>query len=172
MTITVNALWASDSFSVTLWLGREQMDGISEHLLVVSGPRSVLGTPCEPAASSLNTLVPPLVSCCWFLGAPYPGRWGAKFSTVSSFSIRFRHFMCLWVIWAKFPRWCCLPPVVVKVAQSCPTLCDPIVYTVHGILQARILEWIAGPFSRGSSQPRSLVLQADSLPAEPPGKRQ
>ena len=42
----------------------------------------------------------------------------------------------------------------VKVAQSCPTLCDPIDYTVHGILQARILEWVAFPFSRGSSQPR------------------
>ena len=42
----------------------------------------------------------------------------------------------------------------VKVIQSCPTLCDPMVYTVHGILQARILEWVAIPFSRGSSQPR------------------
>ena len=58
----------------------------------------------------------------------------------------------------------------VKVAQSCPTLCDPMDYIVHGILQARILEWVAFPFSRGSSQPRSPALQADSLPAEPPGK--
>ena len=41
-----------------------------------------------------------------------------------------------------------------KVAQSCLTLCDPMDYTVHGILQARILEWVACPFSRGSSQPR------------------
>ena len=41
----------------------------------------------------------------------------------------------------------------VKVTRLCPTLCDPIV-TVHGILQARILEWVAFPFSRGSSQPR------------------
>ena len=40
----------------------------------------------------------------------------------------------------------------VKVAQSCPTLCDHIDYTVHGIFQARILEWVAIPFSRGSSQ--------------------
>ena len=32
--------------------------------------------------------------------------------------------------------------------------CDPMDYTVHGILQARILEWVAFPFSRGSSQPR------------------
>jgi len=42
----------------------------------------------------------------------------------------------------------------VKVAQSCPTLCDPMDYTVHGILQARILGWAAFPFSRGSSQLR------------------
>ena len=42
----------------------------------------------------------------------------------------------------------------VKVAQACPTLCDPMGYTVHGILQVRTLEWIAFPFSRGSSQPR------------------
>ena len=39
----------------------------------------------------------------------------------------------------------------VKVAQSCPTLRDPMDYTVHGILQAKILEWVAFPFSRGSS---------------------
>ena len=44
----------------------------------------------------------------------------------------------------------------VKVARSCTTLCDPMDYTVHGILQARILEWVAFPFSRGSSQPRDL----------------
>ena len=41
-----------------------------------------------------------------------------------------------------------------KVAQLCPTLCDPMDYTVHGILQARILEWVAVPFSRRSSQHR------------------
>ena len=43
----------------------------------------------------------------------------------------------------------------VKVAQSCLTLYDPMDYTVHGILQARILEWVAYPFSSGSSQPRN-----------------
>ena len=41
-----------------------------------------------------------------------------------------------------------LAKLFVKVAQSCPTLCDPMNYTVHGILQARILEWVAFPFSR------------------------
>ena len=42
----------------------------------------------------------------------------------------------------------------VKVAQLCLILCSPIDYTVHGILQARILEWVAFAFSGGSSQPR------------------
>ena len=47
-----------------------------------------------------------------------------------------------------------IPIAKVKVTQSCPTLCHPVDYTVHGVLQARILEWGAFPFSRVSSQPR------------------
>ena len=54
----------------------------------------------------------------------------------------------------------------VLVTQWCPTLCDPRL-SVNGILQARILEWVAIPFSRGSShpgiEPGSLILQTDSL---------
>ena len=46
----------------------------------------------------------------------------------------------------------------VKVAQLCPTLCHPMDCTVHGILQARILEWAAFLFSRGSSEPRDWTL--------------
>jgi len=42
----------------------------------------------------------------------------------------------------------------VKVTQSCLTLCDPVDCTIHGILQARILEWVAFPSSMGASQPR------------------
>ena len=42
----------------------------------------------------------------------------------------------------------------VKVTHSCLTLCDPVDYTAHRIPQARILEWGACPFSRGSSHPR------------------
>ena len=44
-----------------------------------------------------------------------------------------------------------------KVTQSCLTFCDPMDYTVHGILQARILEWVAIPFCRGSSQLRDRI---------------
>ena len=45
----------------------------------------------------------------------------------------------------------------VKVTQSYLTLCDPINYTVHRILQARILEWVVISFSKGSSQPRDQI---------------
>ena len=61
-----------------------------------------------------------------------------------------------------------------KVAQLCLTFCDLMDYTVLGIHQARILEWVAFPFSRASSrpriEPRSPALQMDSLPTEPPGE--
>ena len=69
--------------------------------------------------------------------------------------------------------------VKVLVAQSCPTLCDPMDCSppgssVRGILQARILGWIAILFSRVSFQPRikpsSPALQADSLLSETPRK--
>ena len=59
-------------------------------------------------------------------------------------------------------------------SQSCPTLCNLLAYTVCGILQARILEWVAYPFSADlpnpGIKPGSPALQADSLPADLPGK--
>ena len=62
----------------------------------------------------------------------------------------------------------------VRVAHLCPTLCNPLDYAVHGILQARILEWVAFPSPGDLPNPgiesMSPSLQADSLPAEPPGK--
>ena len=61
-----------------------------------------------------------------------------------------------------------------RVAQSCPTLCNPMDYTAHGILQVRILEWVALPFSRGSSQPRDQTqvprIADGFLPTEPQRK--
>ena len=67
--------------------------------------------------------------------------------------------------------------------QLCPTLCDPMDYSlsdssVHGTFQAKILESIAMPSSRGSSRPRDrtqvsyicLLCQAGSLPLVPPGR--
>ena len=67
-----------------------------------------------------------------------------------------------------------------EVAQLCPTLCDPVDCnlqgsTVHGILQARVLEWVAIVFSRGlpnpGIEPGSPALEADALTSEPPGKQ-
>ena len=67
------------------------------------------------------------------------------------------------------------------VTQLCLTLCDPTDYiplgsSVHGILQARILEWVAIPFSRKLSrsgiEPGSPALQVNCLLSEPPGKLQ
>ena len=67
-----------------------------------------------------------------------------------------------------------------KVTQSGPILCDPMDYTVHEILQARVLEWVAFPFSRGSSRPGDLpdpgikpmspTLAGRFFTTEPPGK--
>ena len=67
--------------------------------------------------------------------------------------------------------------VQAKSLQSCPTLCNSMDcslpgFSIHGILQARILEWVATPFSRGSSRPRDRTrvsaLRAAALPSEPP----
>ena len=66
---------------------------------------------------------------------------------------------------AVFPKWCILLFISVHASvharslQSCLTLCDrmdcsPSGFSVHGILQARVLEWAATPTSRGSSRPR------------------
>ena len=61
---------------------------------------------------------------------------------------------------------CQLLLVKVKVAQLCLTLCDRMNYTVHRIIQARIREWVAVPFSRDLPNPEielgSPALQADS----------
>ena len=55
---------------------------------------------------------------------------------------------CMWAAWEG------VVTLKVKVAQLCLTLCHPTDCRVHGILQARTLEWVAFPFSGGSSQPR------------------
>ena len=60
-----------------------------------------------------------------------------------------------WVLYPNSKHTC----MFVLVAQSCPTLCSPMDYSppgssVHGIVQARILQWVAISFSRGASRPR------------------
>ena len=68
-------------------------------------------------------------------------------------SLLFKSFFCVFISW-RTPLCGCA-----KSLHSCPTLCNPMGCSlpgssVHGILQARILEWVAMPSSRGSSQPR------------------
>ena len=77
------------------------------------------------------------------------GQYFLNFSSMGTsfliYNVFYRHLHGSWK-WKK-----------VKVAQSCPTLCNPMDYTALGILQARILDWVAFPFSRGSSQSRDLI---------------
>ena len=65
-------------------------------------------------------------------------------------------------------HYCCQEYVKAKVTLSCLTLFDPMDYIVHGILQAKILEWVA--FPNPGIKPKSPTLQVDSLPGEPQGK--
>ena len=116
-------------------------------------PLCFLGSPSKNL-SSLQSL-----SLCLFLGATKLWHWVIG---VISRSLQ-PHPLC--PVWVREK---------VKVIHSCPTHFDSMNYTVHGILQARILEWVAFSFSSRSShpgiEPRSPSLQADSLPAEPQGK--
>ena len=68
-----------------------------------------------------------------------------------------------------------------ETGQSCPILCNPVDCSlqgssIHGILQARILEWVAIPFSKRSSHPRDWTrvsqIAGSALPSEPSGKLQ
>ena len=72
---------------------------------------------------------------------------------IACFFYFLKHF-CYFIFGCAGSSLLCTQALKVKVAQSCPTLWDPMDNTVHGILQARILEWVAFPFCRGSSQPR------------------
>ena len=103
-----------------------------------------------------------LGSPCWYWGTINPGyhieageaKRNDSYLTNDSYVYLMIHshplHQCLLSLWTWF----------VLVTQSCPALCDPMDCSppgssVHGILQARILEWVAIPFSRGSSQPRN-----------------
>ena len=77
----------------------------------------------------------------------------AWYSTLFSFHNKAsEHFLCLKLFCPCIQH--CKWKVKVKITQLYLTLCNPMDYTVHGILQARILEWLAFHFSRGSSKPR------------------
>ena len=100
---------------------------------------------CSLPGSSVNGILQARilewVAIFFSRGLPHPG--------VKSRSPALQVYSPPTEVWGK-------PKVKVKVTQSCPTLCD-LMDLVHGILQARILERVAFPFSRGSSQPRDLT---------------
>ena len=89
------------------------------------------------------------------------------FNNIGNVRLLVNLILCISLLKIIFTFVFCYLSCEVKVAQSCPTLCDPMDYIFHGILQARILEWITFPFSRDLSnpaiKPRSPTLQADSL---------
>ena len=95
-----------------------------------------------------------LASCCQTNRLPHKASWATSWlyhlcSFYSSQSTLTCRYLSSWsLLWAELK-------VKVLVTQSCPTLCDPMDYrppgsSVHGILQARILEWVAVSFSSGS----------------------
>ena len=99
-------------------------------------------------------LIPNPGSCCVTLGKSLPHLWAL--SSVDNDA-------CLVVVWRKWKKMlrgvCPAWYLKVLVVQFCPTNWDPVDwsppgFSVHEILQARILEWVAIPFSMGSSKPR------------------
>ena len=110
----------------------------------------------------ITLVTPPIIpnhshtqATCWVWEVWFFCRWGK-----GRFKLKLAHgptklrpcCLCLVLLFKQ-----CVCDVLV--AQLCPTLCDsvdcrPPGFSVHGILQARILEWVAVPPSRGSSQPR------------------
>ena len=91
-----------------------------------------------------------------------PGRWrcGLEVRNTDNVCSDLSHPPASWGTMAK--SFIFLEHQPVKVAQSCPTFCDPVDYrppgsSVHGILQARILEWVAISSFRGSSRPRHQI---------------
>ena len=95
----------------------------------------------------ISVVISPLISCS-ILGTYRPGEFIFQYPIILPFHT------VHWGIKARILKWFAISiSKKVKVAQFCPSLCDAMDYTVHGILQAWILVWIAFPFSRKSSQP-------------------
>ena len=95
----------------------------------------------------------------WFLLSATESQTGRKNPAFSpGLAINFHHTPSITTRWVAF----CVLCAVFSVAQSCPALCNPMDCSppgssVHGISQARILYWVAIPFSRGTSWPRDRI---------------
>ena len=98
------------------------------------------------------------LQCSWLENPRDGGTWWAAIYGVAQGQTRLKRLAAAAA---------CVPDLIivkVKVSQSCLTLCDPMDYTVNGILQARMLEWVAFPSPRDlpnpGIEPRSPALQA------------
>ena len=118
------------------------LSSVTAHLHLKSG------SPSHPGAR-LRELIQVPGRCCFFT-ASTNRRMSAHLQSNHFISCPSVFYFELWLL-QEHVSW---KKVKMKVTQSCPTPCDPIHCRVHGILQARILDWIAFLFSRGSSQPR------------------
>ena len=113
---------------------------------------------CSPPGFSVRGTLQARILECVAMPSSRGSSWSRDWTCVSCF------LHCKWILyhWAtrEAHRW---NENESEVAQSCPTLCNLVDCSlpgssVHGILQARILEWVAISFSRGSSQPRDWTL--------------
>ena len=127
-----------------------------------------------PASCIVFSLICPVFTqsnCSWFLALSgwrfYLWGFRTKLKAIGFIGKLYRHswpFFCLYSIFLSLPCWGLFErKSESKVTQLCPTLCDPMDCSppgssIHGIFQARILEWVAISFSRRSSQPRDWTL--------------
>ena len=133
---------------------------------------------CSPPGSSVHGILQARilewVAMSFSRRSSRPRDWSldSPVSCVSRWALHYWRHLGNPLVW-----WC--RAVLCLVSQSCPTLCgprdcSPPGSSVHGILQARVLEWVVTSSSRGSSQPRGQThiscISADSLLSEPPGK--
>ena len=104
---------------------------------------------CTPPGSSVHIILQAIILEWVAISFSRGSSWPLLTQGQTWVSCIARQILYYWANWeALVGMW------KVKVAQSCPTLCNPVDYIVYGILQGRILEWVDFPFSRGSSQPR------------------
>ena len=113
------------------------------------------------------------------IGTESPDRWVLWFQICKYYHrLTLSHFNALlkvWLIYLRLGEGNRPEELKLKVAQSCPKVGGPMDSTVHGILQARILQGVAFPYSKGlpnpGIKPRHPTLKVDSLPAEPQGSQ-
>ena len=135
-------------------------------------------SPHQPSDTTVGTVccavifwVPPFLFGGWALSSPM---WLIPLLNSLCWKACSVYIISCWVQTGIEPKPQHKMRLKVKATQSCPTLCNPMDYTVHGIPQARILEWVAFSFSRGSSQLRDQIqvsrIAGRFLPAEPQRK--